>query len=491
MVSDRKNEQRTWRVLAIDLGGSSGRGMVGTLKNGKLTLDEIHRFTNGPQIVGVDYFTDIKRIQNESSKAIRRAVARYADLDALGVNSWGTDFGLLDETGQLIENPRHYRDPRFVAAEKALYKQISFAEFYRITGIQSLQSNTINQLYAMQREHPEVLARAKTLLYIPDLVQYGLTGCAATEFTIASTSGLLDAHAHNYSTTLLNVLEISGSLLPSPVKAGTTLGFINDGLDLPRLRVLHTAEHDTASAVVAVPSSSEDFMFISCGTWSAIGVKQPFPLINDASRAANIANELCADGSVRPLKNITGLWVLQACLQDWAAETGATIELATLLEAAKTTTTHGTIIRLDDARFVQPGNMPQRICDYAAETGQAVPTSRAATTRIILDSLAITYAETAAQFESILGRTYARLHLVGGGSNNRLLCQLTADVTGKTVLAGPAEATSLGNMLVQLTALGAIREHEAREVSARSYEVQVYEPQQGDWQGRLATYRTL
>lgn len=491
MASERKDERRTWRVLAIDLGGSSGRGMVGTLKDGKLTLDEIHRFTNGPQIIGADYFTDIKRIKNESMKAIRRAIAHYGDVAALGVNSWGTDFGLLDEAGELVENPRHYRDPRFAAAEEALFKRIDFADFYRITGIQSLQSNTINQLYAMQREHPEILARAKTLLYIPDLVQYGLTGCAATEFTIASTSGLLDAHTHEYSTSLLNEVGVSRSLLPSPVKAGTTLGFIKDGLNLPRLRVLHTAEHDTASAVVAVPSSSEDFMFISCGTWSAIGVKQPLPLINEASCAANIANELCADGTVRPLKNMTGLWVLQACLQDWAAETGATIELTALLEAAETTTTHGTVLRLDDARFVQPGNMPQRICDYAAETGQAVPTSSAATTRIILDSLAIAYAETTAQFESILGRTYDHLHLVGGGSNNRLLCQLTADVTGKTVLAGPAEATSLGNMLVQLTALGAISEHETRRVSARSFDVRAYEPQQGDWQGRLATYRTL
>jgi rhamnulokinase len=421
------------RVAAADLGAASGRVMVGTVGPDELVLAECHRFPNRPVRVAGTLHWDILFLYQEVLDGLRAA----GPVDGIGIDSWAVDYGLLDAAGALLGNPVHYRDGRTDGAAANL-ERLGAERLYATTGLQFLPFNTIHQLAAEPR-----LALADTLLLIPDLLTYWLTGERGAEVTNASTTQLLDVRTRTWSTSLMADTGITPGLLPALREPGTVVG------DVDGTPVIAVGSHDTASAVVGVPAESERFAYISCGTWSLVGVELDQPVLTEASRAANFTNELGVDGTVRYLRNVMGLWLLQECVREWGADTAAL-----LVEAARLP--KGAVIDPDDPVFLPPGDMPARIADACRGAGQPVPAGRAATVRCIVDSLADAHRRTIEQAQELSGRAVDVVHIVGGGARNTLLCQLTADACGLPVLAGPVEATALGNVLVQARALGAV-----------------------------------
>jgi sugar (pentulose or hexulose) kinase len=421
------------RVAAADLGAASGRVMVGTVGPDELVLAECHRFPNRPVRVAGTLHWDILFLYQEMLDGLRAA----GPVDGIGIDSWAVDYGLLDAAGTLLGNPVHYRDGRTDGAAANL-ERLGAERLYATTGLQFLPFNTIHQLAAEPR-----LALGDTLLLIPDLLTYWLTGERGAEVTNASTTQLLDVRTRTWSTSLMADTGITPGLLPALREPGTVVG------DVDGTPVIAVGSHDTASAVVGVPAESERFAYISCGTWSLVGVELDRPVLTEASRAANFTNELGVDGTVRYLRNVMGLWLLQECVREWGADTAALlVEAARLPKSA--------VIDPDDPVFLPPGDMPARIADACRGAGQPVPAGRAATVRCIVDSLADAHRRTIEQAQELSGRAVDVVHIVGGGARNTLLCQLTADACGLPVLAGPVEATALGNVLVQARALGAV-----------------------------------
>jgi rhamnulokinase len=446
------------RFAAVDLGASSGRVMVADVGPDRLDLTEAHRFANRPVRTAGTLHWDVLALYTGVLDGLRATGRDGGRLDGVGIDSWAVDVGLLDDDGALLGNPVHYRDARHATAVDAVHAVVPGEELYRVTGLQHLPFNTVFQLAA--RRGSAQLTAARTALLVPDLIAHWLTGAVGAELTNASTTGLLDVAAREWAWDLIDRLGLPRDLFPPVRQPGDRLGQLSPdvlaetGLVGP-VPVTAVGSHDTASAVVGVPAASDRFAYISCGTWSLVGVELDRPVLTEASRAAGFTNELGVDGTVRYLRNVMGLWLLQESLRTWAAA-GLPADLPELLAAAAHVPAFTAVVDPDDARFLPPGDMPARIAAYCAETGQTPPQSQAGTVRCILDSLAMAYRHSIRAAVALSGRAVEVVHLVGGGARNALLCRLTADACGLPVVAGPVEAAALGNALVQARAAGVL-----------------------------------
>lgn len=455
--------------LAFDLGAESGRAILGTLDGGRLALEELYRFPNTPVRVLGSLYWDTLRLWHEIQHGLSVATRERKLAPAgIGVDTWGVDFGLIGADGMLVDNPRHYRDPRTNGMMKKLFAVAPREEVFRQTGIQFMQLNTLYQLYAMKLAGSPALETARTLLFMPDLFNYWLTGVAKSESTIASTSQFYNPREMRWAGELLRCLGLPERIMPEVVAPGTRLGE-HDGVP-----VYATAGHDTGSAVAAVPAQDSSWCYISSGTWSLMGVEVEEPVINEQSLALNFTNELGVEGKVRLLKNIAGLWLLQECRRAWAAE-GTEYSYEQLTRMAGEAKPSGAVI--DPDAFLEPGDMPAKIAAHCRQKGQPVPSTPGEFARTILHSLGVRYCQVLQSLETLLGRRLDVIHIVGGGSRNRVLNQFVADSTGRKVIAGPAEATAIGNIMVQAMASGAIANlAQAREVIRNSFPVEVTEP---------------
>jgi len=468
------------RYLALDLGAESGRAMLASLDSRKLELAELHRWPNTPVQLPDGLYWDTFRLFHEISEGIRAAGKAVAHLDGIAIDTWGVDFGLLGADGGILANPRHYRDPRTNGLSAEVFAIAPKHEVFQTTGIQVMEINSLYQLFSIHRESPGLLDAAAKLLFMPDLFNYFLTGVECSERTIASTSQFYNPVSGRFATDLLRRLGITASFLAELVDPGTQLGEI-----LPYLaehcglsqspNVFATAGHDTASAVAAVPAEENSrWCYISSGTWSLMGVELDAPVINEACQNANFTNEVGVGRRIRLLKNIAGLWLLQECRRAWAKE-GKEYTYDELIQQAEAAGPIGSVIDLD--AFASPGRHPERICEYCRQTGQRVPKDAGETTRVVLHSLAVRYKEVLETLETLTGRKIDVIHIVGGGSRNRLLNQLAADVTGRRVVAGPAEATAAGNALTQAMGNGDVSSlDELRTIIRHSFGVEEFRP---------------
>ncbi|MGZ8437191.1 MAG: rhamnulokinase [Candidatus Limnocylindrales bacterium] len=444
------------RHVAVDLGAASGRVMLGVAGPGRLELNEVHRFSNDPVSLPDGLHWDVLRLYHEILEGLRRAARGDRELQSVGIDSWGVDYGLFDDGGRLLGNPHHYRDHRTVAGVDAIHALVPHERLYERNGLQFMPFNTIYQL-AASLGTPE-LESAATMLLTPDLIGYWLTGATGAEETMASTTGLLDARSRTWALDLLDEVGLPRRILPQLGRPGEIVGPLLDGVveeaGLPGgIHVTLVGSHDTASAVVAVPAEGSDFAYISSGTWSLVGVELDAPVLTDASRLAQFTNERGVDDRVRYQRNVTGLWLLQESLRAWE-RAGTPEDLGALLAAAAELPSGGPLVEPNGEVFLPPGDMPARIADVCRRTDQPVPDSRPSLVRCILDSLAFAYARAIDDARRLSGRDIGVVHVVGGGSQNAFLCQLTADACGLPVVAGPVEATALGNVLVQARAHG-------------------------------------
>ncbi|MGD0439891.1 MAG: rhamnulokinase family protein [Acidimicrobiales bacterium] len=478
----------TTHHVAIDLGASSGRMVLGVVQDQQLRVSEVARFWNGPVTVGGMLHWDALGLYRSILDGLRKAGRHCDRLDSVGIDSWGVDFGLLDSDGRLLGNPVHYRDRRTEGIIEFVLKQIPAADLYRRTGIQLLPFNTLYQLVAAAGTAQ--LEAAKTLLLMPDLFGYWLTGKVGAEVTNASTTQLLSIETGRWDVELMNQLGIRSDLFPALRDPGDAVGdLVPEVMRETELagpvRVTAVGSHDTASAVVAVPAVSERFAFIASGTWSLVGLELDRPVLSEASRRANFTNERGVDGTVRYLRNVMGLWILQECIAAFE-RAGEPADLEGLIAEAARLPGLRSLIDVDDPVFLPPGDMPRRIAEICARSGEPQPQTRAALVRCILDSLALAHRRTINEARALTGRDVDVVHLVGGGVRNRLLCQLTADALGLPVIAGPAEATTLGSLLVQARAHGALVGSltEMRAVVRASTECTIYHPsgQEDTWQ---------
>lgn len=467
-------------MLAIDLGAESGRAMLGRFNGTRVHLREVYRFPNEPVALTDGLYWDILRIYREILGAIAAAGKEDdGDIDSIGIDSWAVDFGLLDRTGALIGNPRHYRDARTEGMLERAFRRVSRREIYRVTGIQAMPINTLNQLLAM--EDSPALAVADTMLLIPDLLRSWLNGDRSAEYTNATTTQLYDHAAGTWAWDIIRRLGMPVHIFPPLVREATVGSRIHAsiardaGLRTPPAMVT-VASHDTASAVIAVPARDSHVAFISSGTWSLVGVELPEAELGEAAMEANFTNEGGAFGTIRFLKNVMGLWLLQECRRSWSGE-GRDVSYESLMAGVRSAAPFGALIDPDYPGFLSPGDMPARIATYCQMTGQSPPAGAAAMTRCILESLALKYRWVIERIEELTNRTLAAIHIVGGGSRNTALCQFTADATRRPVVAGPAEATAFGNILVQAVSRGHLSSlDEVREVVRNSTELAEYEP---------------
>jgi rhamnulokinase len=487
----------TLSILAFDLGAESGRAVLGHFDGERLRLEEVLRFGNGPVPLLGSLHWDVLRLWAEVTAGLRAAAARAGHaLSSAGVDTWGVDLALLASDGSLLGNPYHYRDRRTDGIMEEAFRVVPRAEIYAQTGIQFLQFNTLYQLLAMVKAGSPALAAAQTLLTIPDLFHYWLSGCQANEFTIATTTQCYDPRRGGWATDLLQRLSIPthifGRIVPPCTVLGPLQAEVAREADCPVVPVVAPGSHDTASAVAAVPVTRPDYAYLSSGTWSLMGVEVQQPVIGDQSLACNVTNEGGVGGTFRLLKNIMGLWLVQECRRAWA-RTGDALSYDDLTALAAEAPAFGSFVVPGDARFLPPGDMPARIQAFCRETGQAVPESRGQIVRCALESLALEYRRVLAQLEGLAGHPLPVLHVVGGGSRNRLLNQFTANATGRAVIAGPVEATATGNILGQALALGHIGSlAEGRTLVRRSFDVVTFEPEHpAAWDDAYARYLQL
>ncbi len=467
-------------LVAVDLGASSGRVMAARVGSDRLDLLEVSRFANDPVRVAGTLHWDVLALYAGVLEGLRAAGRDVGRVDGIGVDSWAVDHGLLDADGVLLGNPVHYRDARHQSAVPAVYAEVPPPELYRRNGLQHLPFSTVFQLAALRGSAQ--LAAARRMLLLPDLLVHWLTGAVGAEVTNASTTGLLDVTTREWAWDLLDRLDLPRNLFPPLRQPGDRLGELlpevlaETGLTGP-VPVTAVGSHDTASAVVGVPAEGERFAYISAGTWSLVGVELDHPILTEQSRTAGFTNELGVDGTVRYLRNVTGLWLLQESLRTWRAS-GPPSDLTGLLQAAAGLPEGAAVVDPDDPRFLLPGDMPARIAEVCLETGQPPPQTQAATVRCILDSLALAYRRAVHSAAELSGRTVDVVHLVGGGARNELLCQLTADACEVPVIAGPVEAAALGNVLVQARAAGALSGGLAdlRALVRQSQDIRIHQP---------------
>lgn len=471
------------KYAAVDLGAESGRVLVGIFDGQKLRLEEAHRFPNVSVRAGNNDAStlhwDVLRLWHDIQEGLGKAHEMHGELAGIGVDTWGVDFGLLDESGALLGNPVHYRDARNDGQMERAFETVSKAEIFARTGLAFMPFNTLFQLLASKNSNQMEIAQ--TLLFMPDLLNFWLTGNRAAEYTIASTSQMLDARTRNWDKELLGKLGLPAHILPDIITPGTEVGTLRadvaslTGLDAST-RVIAPGCHDTASAVASVPFTSKGGAYLSSGTWSLMGIELDEPLIDERVSTHNFTNEGGVGGKIRFLKNIAGLWLVQECRRAWArgAEEYSYAQLTQLASQAEG---FGSVIEPDDAAFAAPTSMPQAIGKFCVQSGQNAPDGIEQTMRCCLESLALKYRWTLEKLEELHGEKLETLNIVGGGTQNKLLSQLTADAIGRPVIAGPVEATATGNILTQAMARGELKDvSEIREVVRNSFEVETFEP---------------
>lgn len=480
------------KVLSFDFGASSGRAMLATLEGGKINMKEIHRFSNDPVIVRGTMYWDVLRLFFEIKAGITKALGE-GGFDAIGIDTWGVDFGLLDNKGNLLANPVHYRDTRTEGIAEKVFEIIPKDELYSLTGMQFMRFNTIFQLMYLKLYEPEMLARAEKMLMMPDLFAYMLTGEMKEEASIASTSNMLDPYTKNWNFDIIKRLGYPEKIFAPIVKPGEVYGMLSDEiceeLGCPKVPVIAAASHDTASAVAATPSISDDFVYISCGTWSLFGIESKTPILTPEAAEANFTNEGGFEDTTRFLKNIMGLWLIQESRRQWRRE-GTEVGFDVLEKEALASEPFKCFVDVDDPSFETAGNLPKRVCEYCERTGQYVPKTRGEIMRCIYQSLAMKYKYTFNALSELGNRSYNSINILGGGIKDKLLCQMTADACNVKVLAGPTEATVMGNIAVVYNALGELEDFAAiRKAVSDSTELKIYDPQNSaDWEKAYSEY---
>ncbi len=471
------------KVLAFDLGASGGRAVVGHLAEQHLTIHDTHRFPNEPVHVHSRLYWDILRLFHEIKQGMRATrLEGYTDIQSIGIDTWAVDFGLIGTNGELLGNPYHYRDTHTLGIMEEVWQLVSREEVFAQTGIQSLSLNTLYQLYALKKADSPLLAQAEHLLMIPGLLRYFLTGERRNEWTNASTTQLCNSNTGTWDSELIERLGLPSRLFTVPIAPGTFAGSLLPSVceetGIPSLPVIAVAEHDTASAVAAIPTEEESFAYLSCGTWSLIGTEVAQPILTEQALAWNVTNEGGVDGTFRLLKNVTGLWLQQECQRAWRNEGKlfSRYQEAALLEQARPLQA---FIDPDAPAFVHPLHMPRQIQQYCRETGQPVPETEGELMRCIVESLACKYRFVLERIEQLTQKRFSGLHMVGGGIQNTFLCQCTANVLGRPVWAGPQEATAIGNILVQYIALSTVKNiQQGRRIVRTSFPITTYVPQE-------------
>ena len=472
----------TQNYLALDLGASGGRAIIGRFDGERLALEEAHRFANGPITLprpgGASLHWDVLDLFAQIKLGVAKAAA--GGLVSLGLDTWGVDFALLDDRGELLGNPYHYRDGRTDGMMDEAFRRVPRPEIFASTGIQFMQINTLYQLLAMAVQGSPALPAARTLLMMPDLFNYWLTGQQLSERTNASTGQCLNPFSGDWAFPLLERLGLPARIFPKVIPPGTVLGnllpAVAEETGARGISVVAPGCHDTASAVAAVPAESDDYAYLSSGTWSLMGVESAGPVVSEQSLGFNVTNEVGVCSTICLLKNITGLWIIQECRRAWMQE-GARLSWDEIVQLAEAAPTFTAVIDVDERDFAAPGDMPQRIRACCARTGQPVPQDRGTIARIVFESLALKYRRTLEILEVLVGKRIAVLHIIGGGTQNRLLSQLAADAIDRPVVAGPIEATAAGNILMQMLATGAIASlAEGRAVIRHSFNLEVFEP---------------
>lgn len=471
--------------MAFDFGASGGRAMCGTYDGNTIQIEELHRFSNDPVIINGTMYWDVVRLFFEIKQGLL-ASKKCGKIDSLGIDTWGVDFGLIDKDGYLLENPVHYRDNRVAGMVEKSFEKMDKERFYQITGNQFMDINTVFQLLSIKENRPDLLNRTDKLLLMPDLFNYFLTGEKTAEYSIASTTQLMDAQKGTWSGEVMEALGLPQHILPKIQATGTKVGTLSpaicEELGLEALEVIAVAGHDTQSAMVAVPATVKDFLFLSCGTWSLLGTELDQPLMNEKAVYYNITNEGGYGNKASFLKNIIGLWCIQESRRQWKRE-GKEYSFGELEQMAAAAEPFQCFIDPDAPEFTPAGDIPKRIREYCRRTGQLIPETEGEIVRCINESLAMKYRGAIEEIKECTQKEYDTLYMVGGGTQSRLLCQLTANACNCKVSAGPIEATVMGNVALQLLAAGDIKDvQEARAVIARSQTIACYEPQQvEDW----------
>lgn len=472
----------TKKLLAVDLGASSGRVMLGLFDGEKIKLTEIHRFTNHAVSVKENLYWDVLNLFQQVKNGIAKSSVDEIPIESIAVDTWGVDYCYLDNNGNIISNPHSHRDPRTKTYESKFYKRLSQEELFKRTGVQPSLINSINQIHADLSSKPYLREIVDKVLFMPDLINYLLSDQITSEYTILSTSGLLDVNTGRISDEVIKKVGIPSNWFSGISKKGKVLGTLtsqlSNELNVSEFKVIAGASHDTASAVLAIPyiHSVQETAFISSGTWSLVGIESEKPFVTDGAFHAGLTNEGSFDGYYRLLKNTTGLWIYNELRRDWILK-GENLSHEKLLVLSKEVKDNKTYIDPNNALFSTPGNMEQKIQDYCIQTNQEVPKTKGHMIRVILESLAISYRNTIEQIEAVTKRDVKQIQMVGGGIQNELLCQLTADFTNRTVVAGPVEASSLGNMISQLVTLKVLETREdIIKVIRNSAEIKTYTP---------------
>ncbi len=464
-------------ALAIDLGASTGRAILGALDRGKLTLTEIHRFENLPRDAQGAFRWDLGALCKEIDAALAK-VKEICVPDAIGIDTWGVDFGLLDEAGELLEEPLHYRDPSSIGMVESFCKRVCEKELYERTGLQLMRINSLFQLEAARLKRPEIFSRARKILMMPSLIARHLTGESKNEYTALSTSQLIDVRTKTPCEPVLNALGLTPDFCGTILKPGEIFGTLLPSYGLGAVPVVAVGMHDTASAVAAVPAEERDFIYISSGTWSLFGTELEQPVTTARAQSANLANEGGVFDKIRLLKNIMGLWLIQESRREYKRRGDTGLSFADLEREARGAGAFRSFILTDDPSFELPGDLPGRVAEYCQKTGQRIPDTRGEVIRCIYESLAMRYRQTLEDLEEVCGKRFSSIHIVGGGVKDDFLSQFTADATKKPVVAGPAEATATGNLMLQFYALGEVRDLAGiRKIVRESFPVKHFAPQ--------------
>ena len=487
--------KKNYKFLAFDFGASSGRAMLATFDGEKITLEEKHRFSNDPVDINGSLHWDVLRLFFEIKQGILKcANSGDRDIDCIGIDTWGVDYGLLDANDKLLGNPYHYRDTRTDGMYDKAFAVVPKEEIYAETGIAFNWFNTLFQLLSAKLSKDVALENAKTMLFMPDLFNYFLTGEKKVEYTIASTSQMFDSRTHTWAKDLLKKFDIPTDIFPEMVYPGQVVGTVKpelaEELGIAEVPVIAVASHDTGSAVASVPVVDEkDFIYISSGTWSLMGVELDSPNVSEDALNYNYTNEGGVNKTIRFLKNIMGLWLIQESRRQWDRE-GELLSFDELEKQANEATPFASLIDPDYPAFQTPGNMPRRIREYCEKTGQKVPETKGEIVRCIAESLAFKYRQTIEGMEDVNGKKYNSVHIVGGGIKDKMICRFTANATKRVVEAGPVEATSIGNVLVQAMAVGAISDlNEGRKVVKNSFDIARYEPEDSEaWDNAYAKW---
>jgi rhamnulokinase len=486
----------TRNFLAFDLGASSGRAILGTISDGKLSLKEIHRFDNQMVEINGSFYWNIFGLFGELKTGLKKCIYDFGiQPESVGVDTWGVDIALLDKNGMIVGLPYAYRDPRTDTAMEEVFKIIPRKELYQLTGIQMMQFNTLFQLHAYKRDHSPMLEIAKDILFMPDALCYLFSGVKKNEFSIASTSQFLKPGKLEYEQRLFDAIDFDINMMQDLVLPGTILGTIKTEIQKETgstsIPVVAVAAHDTASAIASVPATGRNWAYISSGTWSLMGIESDQPLISEEIQKLNFTNEGGVEGTTRFLKNIMGLWLLQECRRTWSAEHNYSwpemVEMSIKAQPFKC------LIDPDAREFLNPGDMPAAISAFCLKTGQTAPETHGEIIRTIFESLALKYRSTLDSIRSVSAVPIEKIHIIGGGANNELLCQYASNATNLPVYAGPTEATAIGNIMIQAKALGAVSTlEEIRHIVFESFETRIFSPEDADiWNSHYQRFKNL